>query len=169
MICMILRSWRLYSWSLLICTSKRELQSTSTLAVSRIISASLSLFSFFIARNFFWNFLSSAYFSSSINELRSVIHASPIFSLISSDNNGFDFSSHLRCVTPFVLLLNFSGHSLKKSGNRKDLRSPEWIAATPFTEWLPTIDRFAMRTCFVLPSSINDILVTASGSSGKAV
>ena len=59
---------------------------------------------------------------------------------------GFACNSHRRGVTPFVTLMNFSGHINKKSGNSKDFKSLVWIIATPFTVCDPMTAKLDMRT-----------------------
>ncbi len=68
---------------------------------------------------------------------------------------------------PLVLLLNRSGQSAWKSGTSAVLTSSECIAATPLTEWVPTIARLAMRTWRTGPSSISETRRGMSGSAGK--
>ncbi len=72
---------------------------------------------------------------------RSVVHAVPTRSLISSESVGLHMASQRRCVTPLVLLLNRSGHSSAKSRKSPDASRSEWSCATPLTEHEPTMAR----------------------------
>src|SRR5580704_19327906 len=76
---------------------------------------------------------------------RSVIHLSPIASVIVSASAGFASNSQRRGVTPLVLLLNRSGNISERSLTVVVRNSLEWTAATPFVLCEPTIARLAMR------------------------
>ena len=65
-------------------------------------------------------------------------------------------ASQRRGVTPLVMFVKRSGQSFAKSAKIVCTSSSECSAETPLTLWLPTIDRFAMRTRRSLPSSISD-------------
>ena len=67
-------------------------------------------------------------------------------SVISSPGPGLASSSQRRGVTPLVLLLNRSGNISAKSATVLVRSSSEWMAATPFVLWEPTMARLAMRT-----------------------
>jgi hypothetical protein len=69
-------------------------------------------------------------------------------------------------VTPLVLLLKRSGNIAARSATVVVRRSFEWMAATPFVLWVPTIARFAIRTCRVGVSSMRLIRMTFPSSPG---
>src|SRR6266436_794112 len=77
----------------------------------------------------------------------STIQLSPIACEIASASAGFASRSHLRGVTPFVLLLNRSGKISARSLTVVVRSRPVCIPATPLVLCEPTIARFAMRTC----------------------
>ena len=70
-------------------------------------------------------------------------------------------------VTPLVLLLKRSGKASARSRTVVLRKSSEWIAATPFVLWEPTIARFAMRICFTCPSSTRLVRAARPASPGK--
>src|SRR6266853_5750006 len=80
------------------------------------------------------------------NSERSLIHPSPMASVIEPESAGFDKCTQRRGVTPLVLLLNRSGNISARSLTVIVRSNSEWIAATPFVLWEPTIARFAIRT-----------------------
>ena len=51
----------------------------------------------------------------------------------SDSTSGLHAATQRRWVTPFVLLLNFSGHKSEKSRNSPSRSNREWSSATPFT------------------------------------
>jgi hypothetical protein len=66
--------------------------------------------------------------------------------------------SQRRGVTPLVMFTILSGHRRSKSAKMVCFISWVWIAATPFTLWLPTMARWAMRMRLPLAiSSISDM------------
>ena len=86
---------------------------------------------------------------------------------IVSARGGLASRSQRRGVTPFVLLLKRSGKASARSRTVVLRRSLEWIAATPLVLCEATMARFAIRTCFVSPSSIRLIRPRFPSSPGK--
>ena len=69
---------------------------------------------------------------------------------------------------PFVTLVKRSGYMRAKSLKNSRSINCECSFETPFTFWLATIARCAMRTCLGSPSSISDIRRRRSPSPGQA-
>ena len=93
---------------------------------------------------------------------------SPTASVSSLARSGLASSSQRAGVTPLVLLLNRSGNIAAKSATVLVRSNSEWIAATPFVLWVPTIARFAIRTWRSGVSSIRLIRATFASSPGWA-
>ena len=70
---------------------------------------------------------------------------------------GLALRSQRRGVMPFVTLWNFSGQSSKKSLKSESFKICVWSSATPFTDDVPTRQRFAMRTYRSPFSSMSDM------------
>ena len=153
----------LYSCSLLTWISKIEWGFTSIPVVSFIYLANFSLLCNLISETLFNMLSSSKYCSNFLSSYKSVIHLSPINSVINAANSGFAFSSHLLWVIPFVLFRNFSGYNSFHSFNSLFLRISVCSAATPFTLCDPTIASHAILTC---PFPMIDILLILSQSPG---
>jgi hypothetical protein len=129
-------------------------------STNRILAARLA------ARNFSRNAASSASGMSCLSFPMSVTQPSPTAAVSRVASFGLASRSQRRGVTPLVLLLNRSGNMAARSATVLVRRSSEWIAATPFVLWVPTIARFAIRTCRFGPSSIRLILATFASSPG---
>ena len=129
----------------------------------------LFLLSCFAFRQLFWKFLSKANLASFPSFVVFIIHSSPIVDEISFDSDGFERTMNRRGVTPFVLLLNFSGQRSLKSFNMVSFNNLECSSATPLIFMLPTQARFAIRTCFSGPSSISESLDILPSSPGYRV
>ena len=125
--------------------------------------ANFSLLWSLISETLFKTLSSSKYCSNFLSSYKSVIHLSPINSVINVANSGFDFNSHLLWVIPFVLFRNFSGYNSFHSFNSVFLRISVCNSATPFTLCEPTIASHAILTC---PFPIIDILLILSQSPG---
>src|SRR3989338_453996 len=102
---MMFNNCLLYSCILLICTSNIESISTVMLLDFFMNAASFFLFYLFTSIHLFRKSMFSASGTIFFNSPSSVTHASPIFSVMSLDNGGFAFLSHLLGVMPLVLLL----------------------------------------------------------------
>ena len=152
--CRTFRSCRLYSWMRLTWQSKRARESTETPVRARIVFARAFLLSCLTVPHARRNSAFSARGARRQSCSRSVTHPSPILSVISSARPGLHSFNHRRGVMPLVLLLNLSGQRLKKSRKISVLRISVWSPETPFTEWLPTMARWDMRS-FSSPSSLN--------------
>ena len=137
----------MYSWMRLICVSKSVSGSTIgppsrfSQSANRVLASRLAL------RTASRKLLSSASGRSFSNCARSVIHPSPMASVMTFASAGFASNNQRRGVTPLVLLLNRSGNIVAKSGTRRCLISSECNAATPLVLCDPTMARCAMRTC----------------------
>src|SRR5664279_3427755 len=108
-----------------------------------------------------------ANFSSPTRRSRSVSQPSPIASVMSDDRRGFDCPTNRRGVTPFVTFVKRPGQSSAKSERTVSRRSRECSAATPFTFWLATVARFAMRMLFSPRSSMRLRRESRPSSPGK--
>ena len=76
---------------------------------------------------------------------------SPTRAVMRFESLGLARTSHRRGVMPLVLFVNLSGQYSAKSGKRLERTSWLWIAATPFTLWLPATARLAIRMCLSCP------------------
>ncbi len=141
--------------------------STGGRPVARSQPASSSFASRLAFRNASRSVSSPASGASFASCARSVIHPSPIASVIVRASDGFASRSQRRGVTPLVLLLKRSGKISARSFTVVARSSSEWIAATPFVLCEPTIARLAMRTCLAGPSSIRLARATRPASFGK--
>ena len=119
------------------------------------------------ARNASSDGSSSAHGSSCRRSSRSVIQASPIRSVISAASRvGLQQPAPRRDAVGLVVEV-VRLELVRNRGTSVVFTSCAVQAATPLTEWLPTIARFAIRTCFSWPSSTSDIRDTRLSSSGQ--
>ncbi len=147
----------MYSWIRFTWTSKNVLGFRMIeVSVRRKLEARTLFAALILAKSATNEESSANFFSFAIRE-KSVIHPLPIALVISLLSSGFEASNQRRWVIPLVLLLNRSGKIVLKWGNIESRSSWLWRAATPLVEWLPTIARLAIRTCFGLDSSMIEI------------
>lgn len=150
----------MYSWILLTWTSYKESIGISNPVLSLTHFLNFSLFYFLIYMNWDMNLES---FENGINCYKlskEVTHSStpPKTSLIKFDKSLLQQSIHLLGVTPFVLFWILLGNNSLNSLKIVYFNKSVWSWATPLTEWLHIIDKYAILTFFGYSSSIKLIL-----------
>mmetsp|Transcript_39625 Transcript_39625/g.97060 ORF Transcript_39625/g.97060 Transcript_39625/m.97060 type:complete len:313 (-) Transcript_39625:888-1826(-) len=166
----MLSSCRLYSWKRFTCTSNSIVSGFTPLTPqsSRATLARRALLSRFTRIHARCSASSRECCLRPASSDRSSSHWSvPRRSVSSAARPGFAWPSQRRGVTPFVTLWNLDGHSCAKSGNTSFFTISEWMRATPFTAWLPTMARCDMRIMRVPPSSMIDMRRRRSMSPGQ--
>lgn len=135
----------LYSWILLTWISNKESKLNSTPVLDLTNYQSLSLLWRLMSAYSFKILTSSAILTIFFNSSWFKIQSSDLKCLSKkADNLGLHNFNQRRGVTPFVLLLNFYGLMSTNSLNKNFFNNSEWSAATPLTEWEPTILKLAI-------------------------